>query len=550
VRVRSDELGKSAARLAVHPWRLAALLLLLVLFIISVYRAATQSISHDEGMLFEAALSGSWSQVLNFEYGNHHVLTDLLSKFAISTFGLSQFTMRIPSLAGCLLYFYAVFRISSLLFGESFLFLLSVAVLSLNPFVLDYFSCARGYALPLGLFFYTLYQVVLYLSESYERSPRRDTRILNRAGVALGLSIGSNPIMIFPGAALLATFVPIVIGESLLQRPAPVAVASVKERSHKAKRERRQKSRRELSVSPRSGLWRQMFLHFVLPAIAVAGFFSMLPNRLIQPGVDYLGPPSLAAILEGLVRYSFVHSPAGYPGLAAWFSAAAAIRIVTQYVVPLALLVLIFLAARILVVAIRNRSLGALPLIHRFLLLLGGMLPTAIVLIVVSRYVFGQPYPELRTAMYWLPLLELAALTLYRTLNQRSRLEKILSVPVGAFLVLCVVQYVTQFNTRYFAEWAYCAAGADMMRMVRADHAAHSGTHVKLGATWQLEPVINFYRVAWSLDWMDPVYRESPDNNYDYYLLAFSDTALVEKLHLKTLVNDRLSGAVLARRGS
>ena len=63
----------------------------------------------------------------------------------------------------------------------------------------------------------------------------------------------------------------------------------------------------------------------------------------------------------------------------------------------------------------------------------------------------------------------------------------------------------------------------------------------------QLEPVINFYRVAWRLDWMDPVYRESPNNKYDYYMLAFDDTALVDRLHLQALLRDRLSGTVLAK---
>ena len=108
------------------------------LFVVSIYRAATQSISHDEAVIFEWLLSGPWSQVLNGVHGNHHVVTDLLSKLMISLFGTSEFALRVPALAGALLYFYSVFQISAFLFGEGFFFLLSVARLSLNPFVLDY----------------------------------------------------------------------------------------------------------------------------------------------------------------------------------------------------------------------------------------------------------------------------------------------------------------------------------------------------------------------------------------------------------------------------
>jgi hypothetical protein len=188
------------------------------------------------------------------------------------------------------------------------------------------------------------------------------------------------------------------------------------------------------------------------------------------------------------------------------------------------------------------------PVMDRILLMLSGMLPVTLALIVLSRYVFEQPYPELRTVMYWIPLLGLACLSFLRRLSQGSRVERIFSAPVAAVLVLCVVQFLTQFNTRYFAEWVYCAAGKDMMQIVRAEHAGKPGTRVRIGATWQLEPVINFYRVAWGLDWVDPVYRESPDNSYDYYLLLHGDARLVERRHLITLLSDRLSGTVLAKR--
>lgn len=549
MKVPTAESLKISKLLALNPWRLAAFLLMLALFVTNVYRAATQSITHDEATMFEWFLSGSWSQVLNFEHGNHHVLTDLLSKLMISVFGTSEIALRMPALLGSLLYFYAVSRISAFLFGETILFLLSVAFLSLNPFVLDYLSCARGYGLALGLFLYALYQTIRYLVESQEgHDPHRPARILNKAGIALGLSIGSNPVMLFPGAALLASFLAMLLVDGLIRQPEPVAVASFKEKSRNPKKERRRRSRRESTAELPTRGWKVALIHFVLPAAASAGFLLLLPKRLIELEAGYLGPPSLTAILEGLVRYSFIHSAAGYPGLAAWFPAETAIRIVTYVAVPASLAVLIILAVRILVSRIGKPNWDAVPLIDRVLLLLAAMLPTAIVLIVLSRFVFQQPYPELRTAMYWIPLLGLACLSFLRRLGQGSRIERIFYVPVVAFLVLCVAQFLTQFNTRYFAEWAYCAAGKDMMQLVRAEHTTKPGTRVKVGATWQLEPVINFYRVAWGLDWMDPVYRESPDNSYDYYLLAYADTALVEKLHLKPLLSDQLSGTVLARR--
>jgi hypothetical protein len=95
-----------------------------------------------------------------------------------------------------------------------------------------------------------------------------------------------------------------------------------------------------------------------------------------------------------------------------------------------------------------------------------------------------------------------------------------------------------------------CAAGKDMMQRIRAGYAIEPLSRVREGATWQLEPMINFYRVAWKLEWMDPVYRQSPAGSYDYYMLLFDDTAHIERLNLRPLMRDRLSGSVLARRAN
>ena len=95
-----------------------------------------------------------------------------------------------------LLYFYAIFQICAFLLGDGALFLLGVAFLSLNPFLLDYLCLARGYSLGLALFLYALYQLMLYLSAT--RGAQNPNRLLNKAGIAIGLSIGCNVIMIFP----------------------------------------------------------------------------------------------------------------------------------------------------------------------------------------------------------------------------------------------------------------------------------------------------------------------------------------------------------------
>jgi hypothetical protein len=107
-----NDIRRSLTSLARDPWRLGAVALLAFLFAATAYRAATQSIAHDEGVIFEWFLAGPWAMLFGFEHGNHHPLNDLLCKMAIGAFGLSEFTYRLSALAGSLLYFYSADRLS------------------------------------------------------------------------------------------------------------------------------------------------------------------------------------------------------------------------------------------------------------------------------------------------------------------------------------------------------------------------------------------------------------------------------------------------------
>lgn len=544
--VKSERSSRRAIDLFRQPWRLAAIALLTFLFAVNVYRAATQSITHDEAVTWEwLPFSGTVSQFFDSEIGNHHPLNNLLAKLMVDVFGLSEFSLRIPSLLGGLLYFYSIYQISALLFGESFLFLLCVALLSLNPFLLDYLSCARGYAAGLGFLFFAIYQSMLYLSETWNsRNAQRPARLLNKIGIATGLSVGCNVVMIFPCAAFTTAFLAIVLADGVTARMAPEEKASRMD-NQKKKKDGRRKAAHAPPVHVGRNL-QQALLHFLLPAIVLGGVILSLPRRLVYLEVGYEGPPSLRAILESIVRPSFLHSPQGKLGLATWFSPEFAIRVVRDFIVPPGLLALVVVAIGIVHTWIRRRSFDALPIIDRFLLLLGGLLPTALLMIVASRYILHAPYPEQRTVLYWAPLLGLTCLGFMKRLHDDQRMGRMAAVLLGVFVVLCIAQFVTQFNTRYYAEWAYCAATKDMMAIVRDRHSLRPGDKIRVGLTWQLEPGVNFYRVMWGLEWMNKVVRESPDGDYDYYILLFNDVSLVQRRGLKVLLRDKLSGAVLA----
>src|ERR1035438_9114729 len=113
-----------------------AILILIALSATNIYRAKTQSITCDEANSYELWTSQPLSRMFVAYDPSNHVLQTLLSKISVAIFGVSEFTLRLPTLLAGFLYFIAVYRLSILVFGQGGLFLLSVCVLSLNPLLL------------------------------------------------------------------------------------------------------------------------------------------------------------------------------------------------------------------------------------------------------------------------------------------------------------------------------------------------------------------------------------------------------------------------------
>jgi 4-amino-4-deoxy-L-arabinose transferase-like glycosyltransferase len=168
---------------------------LLALFSLNIYRARTQSITTDEAYTYDLYISGSPADIFKVYIANNHVLHTILCRISVGIFGLSEFTMRIPSLLGGLFYMVTVLRLCRYVFGDGWFSLLSFALLSMSPAVLDYMSAARGYGLALAFFFWALLHMVIYRIERRQGS-------LAKAAVGLALSVASNLTFVFPGAAL------------------------------------------------------------------------------------------------------------------------------------------------------------------------------------------------------------------------------------------------------------------------------------------------------------------------------------------------------------
>ena len=117
-------------------WLAAPLALLASLAATNLYRAATQSFTTAEWSAHARLFGGAAPQIRTLDIA--------LSEGAVRVFGLSELALRLPSVAGGLLYFLALFLLGRLLFRDSAWLFGMVALNALNPYVLDECSMAAG----------------------------------------------------------------------------------------------------------------------------------------------------------------------------------------------------------------------------------------------------------------------------------------------------------------------------------------------------------------------------------------------------------------------
>lgn len=467
----------------------AAKALLAALFAVCVYRAITQSVVFDEALTWELYIAGPLDKIFHTFDANHHFLNTILMRLVTAIFGVSALTLRIPALAGAVLYFAAVYRVSLLAFGEGIRFVLAVAALTLNPFVLDFMVVARGYGMALALWMWAL-AVLLPLFQG--RAPRR--RDLIESGSAIALSVTANLIFLLPAGALAG----VTLLRLLKQQPAPEPTKKAKRRESK------------------SGAPDWILFSAPIATIAVL-FFLLAPVEDMKLEQFYTGVPTIAESLRSLASVSVKHS--GTLARASW---ADGWRDAVAFVIaPLAI------AAGLILGVLRRDWL---------LIIASGTAVVSAIGLILIHLALGRPYPADRTGLYFLPLATLALMGL------TAAREKIVSVAAFAIAALMIGQYLTEFNAKKFWVWDYDADTRSMGEYLEAHHA---GRTVSVGGSWQLSESLGFYLFQNHWDWLE-INRRPPQPGDDYYALIPQDASTVQTLGLKEVFRGPVSGSVLA----
>jgi hypothetical protein len=443
--------------------------LLAALFAVNVYRAATQSVTPDEAETYNRFVGPPLREAFSVMTANNHVLNTLLEIISTSCFHLTDLALRLPSVLCGGLYLWAVYRLSRRTFGSGLLLLGAVALLTLNPLVLDHLSAARGYGMALAFWTWALVLMLEYPESGQPLASRK----LKLAAVCLGLSVASNLAFIAPVVALACAFA------VLLRTGQPGGPSRFAQQ-------------------------------FAIPAFVTAFLVLVIPLNHADFATFTIGATSLRQTLNSITALSFFH---GHPSSLSPVLAAGA-----RVGLGLLVIAVVLAAAQIL----RRRPQGR---VESLLVLLAGTMLLTFVTLQLAHRIFGAPFPVNGSALYFIPVATLAGLALVCKINRRP-------LWLGAVIVaaLCIAGYLLQFNTRIYGEWPQYAEARSAVKAIRRDAGLR---RIRIGASAGMDPVLNYYRARYDLGNWDAVNPAPLTGAYDYYVLSQQDAGLLAQRHLR-----------------
>jgi 4-amino-4-deoxy-L-arabinose transferase-like glycosyltransferase len=500
--------------------RFVACAILLSAFGLAVYRARTQSIAHDEATTYQFFLDGGVYHVLFYNPANHALFT-LLAKPIVWVLGVTELTLRAPSLFGAAAYLIAIYFLCAKLFGDGLQLPVSVALLSFNPQVLDFLPAARGYCLGLACLAIAMYIFTGLLDRGeFEPADKRWRWGCAIASVLLALSVAASYTNIVPAACLTLSFSVEALG------------------GFSAFKNFREPKLRALAQ------------YLILPGV-VAGFAILWPFLIqARPAHVETNMGGASDALRDWFNASFlykwtddVHSslgavptePGSWPARVSGLGAYVLLPLLFCFVV-----LGLFLASRATSEERTKRNAQ--------IRLYAGAAITSAVFIFLLHAIIKINYPFSRYCLFFVPLFTISALLAGREIYTRSPRAYWKAAGLGIVAVV-LLDYAVSINTTYFRYNAYDVISRELFETIATDAAPRGLTNVRVGGTWWYEPEINFYRrrnkAAWLLpyDIKDKSYFwETPNSlvpaDYDYFVfLPASDPGLTGP-RVRTIYHD------------
>lgn len=479
---------------------LAGYIILLSTYV--VIRVFSVSVVHDEAITYFIAQHNlkdifTFSSLGAFAV-NNHLLNTFLIKLFFQLFGDFQFLLRLPALLGFFLYLIFSVKVSKLLLPKQWV-IWALLGLTLNPFLLDFFSLARGYSLALGLILTSIY---FFFKSLEKKSTTRNFLYLIVFGILASIA----------NFSFLTPFLAIFFLKICLQIYEVIKLKKLR-------------------------TIRSIISSIIVPLFAVPGLLYALigPQLLLlkKTGQLYVGgnkgffQDTIMSLLNG-----FLYGK----------SYASSIKNILLVLLILALIV----GALLCIQAYRTKKIDQ----ARNLIYLGLILLIIYSFTQLQHNIFGTVFVTDRAALYFIPIFILFLLLTFSHLYTifTGKAKKILAVSGIAIVFALVSHFLLSANFHSTNIWKYDADTKDILANINIIHQASPETKLIVWNNWHLEPSINYYKVAENLTWLNWSYRVPATEAYNVYILFPEDYYLLNAYPLRLIKQYETSGVVLAVR--
>ncbi|MFH1782843.1 MAG: glycosyltransferase family 39 protein [Candidatus Omnitrophota bacterium] len=471
-----DRQGKSD-----HIYNNTAIFSMAAVFLYTCIRAYSLSLVHDESLTYLLHVKASFWEIITYGRGirtNNHLLNTLLIKLFTYLFGISEFVIRTPALIGHGLYLVGIYKILNLFLKRQSL-LIGILLLTLHPFMLDFFSCARGYSLGLGFLIFGIYYTFKRIGQD---KPSQYSLI---AIVFVFLSVLSH-----------LSFVPIFLSM--------ICILALLE------------SRDQISLikqkQPAASIIKPLFKNFFLPVIILMSLLAVI----------YKGP---IAKMKEAGEFAWEGVTYGF-----WKSTIASLIKVTLYnkdyfssnlLFEIGLGIIILLIISLFVLFYRSKK-KEFNLDNRYLLWITLLLIICSLAVTLPVILFVGDYPTGRAAIYFIPIFLIFSLILWKNFKFiQIRSARILINILSCLMTLVLlVHFAGCLNFTHYFMWKTDADVKEMMKyLIEINKDKHlKDNSVRMGIHWIYDPCINFYKVRYGLRWLMWVDRGGfAGRKFDYY---------------------------------
>lgn len=459
------------------------------------YRAFALSITFDEGTSYIEFARSSFADIISQKIisPNNHLLNTLGMKLFSHFFGSSEWVLRLHSVIAHIFYLFFSYQIVKRL-GTTILIVSGFVLLNFNPYLLDFFSLARGYGLAVTFMMGSIYFLFKILDNPLDKTSTLFSFLL------ASLAVVSNYSLLLFFAALFIIYNIIILVNS--KKISPAMIFS--------------KNKIPLLIS------------IVLTMIVY------LPiKKLTATGTFYFGGTTgfWKDTAQSIIVASLYDQP--YTNTASMF---------LNYF----LIAVIIIMSLTLVVFVMRKGLQKINsfFVISFLLLVF----TSLISIIQHLFDYGNFLTD-RMAVFFIPLFFLSFIFFIDYIRQHLLFKNLINLLVIFFTLPFFIHTVKSANFVSTYNWKFEAQTKEMLSNLKTEIIAEKKElkNIKLRIGWHFVSSINFYKITKNINWLNFVVpagyarpqffpeeckesSEGLNGDYDYYYMLGADTDTLKLL--------------------